>query len=937
MIVICLLTIVFGMVAPMVSAETREIPIHKVTLLDKNFIRDTGKPTPVVFSFPAAAGQAEIRLTNGVNGTRVSSATISINDNLVFGPSDFNQNVGFLSKLIQVNEGSNILSVTLKSKPGSIINIQIVQNIAAEAAAVVGSDGGVMTVDDPNSPIFGTKLEIPQGSITDPIIIRLVPKSVDAPLPQETVNAGPSIDFEPNGTIFKEPVTITMPYNDSDYDGKIDGTDISEEYVCALTYDERLSCWLYLDKIGQDTTNKTISFITNSFSNKKVGTFDPHKFGSINCLFFTIDGLDLRKIFTQGEQPNYRIGYLTPALINGMNLGLKPADVYTFGNGIQSWSGDADYTEKYAFDLIQVMTSEFYKSKILHKQFIIVTHSWGTVLAFLALSYSNVTPDLFITLSTPLASQNIDGLPALGSPSLVTSYLWKEVGDTIKTLSYLNRHNPQYGMWINYWARGDLVSGPILPGIFYTQELYYTPSSINRFKDICIDSKNPRDLLTTPTYHAITSLDAAGVDYNVPGVSEGSWKEYGIADDQNLLLLARLSRSNVEKNIRDALISCRISRYDGKKYRTKDPHSSISTFTLTYAQLIQPDLDKVNSAWVIDPNGLRTALPYISGNLFECQFLNAPLDGIYTFGSQLNDGRTVFCEIQYIPGQLSYPVITNLHNGDIINILTPTIDWQDVPNAAVYKVKVWNESKTTLLFDSKNYGGYFSESNYTIPGGVLNFGNTYAIEVFAYESGAMHASYISFFITTNQSQDSVIFASIQNYYSHEYYLAVATKKDISEFNMTGPNITNQGMVHSRHVLARLSQRPNIGDEYTIWIKFIDNSIETKFFTVDRINDNFSYILTPSNGTSIISTNPLLISWIAVQNVVRYRMSVCEITGQGEPELWSYDTSSGTTSIYFNADGQALSLITSGKSYKIYLHTFDAYGNQATTISTFYAN
>ena len=278
---------------------------------------------------------------------------------------------------------------------------------------IIGPSGGVLEVNDPTSSIYGTRIEVPSGALNEPILLTMDEIVSGKEPPEGAVSAGPTINFGPDGTAFATEVTITMPYYDLNDDGLIDGTDIPEEYVCSLTYDEGKSRWLYLKKIRQDTENNTITFSARHFSNDYVVAQNPSNSGRDDVAFFTIDGLDFDKtadwktLFfgSLGYDGEFRPAYLKTALLDGMNLGLKPSDVYSYDETTEtkiSWSGDANYTECILPDIVSAMTSEYSRAKSSEKKFVLMTHSWGTVLAFLALEYSKVEPDLFITLSSPL-------------------------------------------------------------------------------------------------------------------------------------------------------------------------------------------------------------------------------------------------------------------------------------------------------------------------------------------------------------------------------------------------------------------------------------------------------------------------------------------------------------------------------------------------------
>lgn len=88
--------------------------------------------------FKAVDGGALVKVYNGAQedeAQKVSSATIFINGKKVIGPSNFNQNMDYIEKMVEVNGGDNSLEVSLKSKPGGKIKVEIVQpNVLALSA-----------------------------------------------------------------------------------------------------------------------------------------------------------------------------------------------------------------------------------------------------------------------------------------------------------------------------------------------------------------------------------------------------------------------------------------------------------------------------------------------------------------------------------------------------------------------------------------------------------------------------------------------------------------------------------------------------------------------------------------------------------------------------------------------------------------------------------
>jgi hypothetical protein len=87
--------------------------------------KGNGTPVSQFENFSGMSGEATLKVCNVAEAEKISSATISINENVVVGSSNFNQNVGCIEKTVSLNEGDNILEVLLKSKPDGKISVQI--------------------------------------------------------------------------------------------------------------------------------------------------------------------------------------------------------------------------------------------------------------------------------------------------------------------------------------------------------------------------------------------------------------------------------------------------------------------------------------------------------------------------------------------------------------------------------------------------------------------------------------------------------------------------------------------------------------------------------------------------------------------------------------------------------------------------------------------
>ena len=93
----------------------------------KEYFRTEGKPNIYYDTFSGVNFEGQITVINGAeNGKhRISSAKITVNDQQIFGPRDFNQEIASLEAPINIKE-SNTISVELRSGgPGSYLTVKV--------------------------------------------------------------------------------------------------------------------------------------------------------------------------------------------------------------------------------------------------------------------------------------------------------------------------------------------------------------------------------------------------------------------------------------------------------------------------------------------------------------------------------------------------------------------------------------------------------------------------------------------------------------------------------------------------------------------------------------------------------------------------------------------------------------------------------------------
>lgn len=212
----------------------------EVTLLaPRQFSRTTEAPDIYNDTFPGRPGIGKIVVHNGgVDGVDlVSGAIIKINGNEIFGTNDFNQKVTILEASILLNE-NNSISVELRSKPGTYLSVEIKQELPIEASKTVGSGGGEIIIDDINSPIYGTRVDIPAGALTEEstISLFLTPIFQEISDPRLIRNM-PVIEFSSSAeqTLFSLPINISIPLRDYD--------PVDSKLPLVLHYNEESGAW----------------------------------------------------------------------------------------------------------------------------------------------------------------------------------------------------------------------------------------------------------------------------------------------------------------------------------------------------------------------------------------------------------------------------------------------------------------------------------------------------------------------------------------------------------------------------------------------------------------------------------------------------------------------------------------------------------------------
>jgi hypothetical protein len=157
-LLLTILLCVAGLVPGAEAQVTATTPVFGPT----TYTRTTGAPNQYTTTFSAPSwivSPYDLHIVNGdASGTNrvygaISSATITLNGVQVAGPSDFNQNVATIDRSVTL-QATNTLKVTLASKPGSFLTINVfgtsADHTSPQIAIVSPNNGSYINTATPN-------------------------------------------------------------------------------------------------------------------------------------------------------------------------------------------------------------------------------------------------------------------------------------------------------------------------------------------------------------------------------------------------------------------------------------------------------------------------------------------------------------------------------------------------------------------------------------------------------------------------------------------------------------------------------------------------------------------------------------------------------------------------------------------------------------------
>ncbi len=136
-----------------------------------------------------------------------------------------------------------------------------------EIEKIIGSAGGVVEVTDPESPLYGVKLEIPSGALDFDQNISIRTSNSRPSLPSTILEPmGEPISFSPSGTQFKSLVEVTLPYDDN--------IDETKDVVFVAIHDKSSGEWQIPTLLAVDEINNRITVGIRHFSDE-IGVIIP--------------------------------------------------------------------------------------------------------------------------------------------------------------------------------------------------------------------------------------------------------------------------------------------------------------------------------------------------------------------------------------------------------------------------------------------------------------------------------------------------------------------------------------------------------------------------------------------------------------------------------------------------------------------------------------
>ena len=233
----------------------------------------TSSSTPLTVVMGSAGALATVTITgqNGFSGSvsvKVSGlpAGITANPKSSMVAAGQSQGITFIAT---ADASVTDFQATISGSSGSLnASSVLVGNVNLPPnSTVVGPAGGTIAITDPSSSINGVQLLVPINALSSNALIQLNPVSATSiPLfPTGTVFAGMAVELLPSGLQFAIPATLTLPFEDGDQDGVVDGSNVLSSSLSVTRFDDQTQ--LFSDtECFTDTVAQTVQCDITGFS-----------------------------------------------------------------------------------------------------------------------------------------------------------------------------------------------------------------------------------------------------------------------------------------------------------------------------------------------------------------------------------------------------------------------------------------------------------------------------------------------------------------------------------------------------------------------------------------------------------------------------------------------------------------------------------------------
>ena len=222
-------------------------------------------------------------------------------------------------------------------------------------------------------------------------------------------------------------------------------------------------------------------------------------------------------------------------------------------------------------------------------------------------------------------------------------------------------------------------------------------------------------------------------DQNVDNGSSSPWEQSESVEFLTTAITGGASSPDIDLNNLGAYV-----------IHTVRPDTSNSSYWLTFEVKVT-DTDgvpaNIESVQVVYPDGLTTLdLRYDE----EISTTEAIYEGyeVYDDSSEIQEGVYTFIITDYDSNmrlgndtldvnEVHLPVNLTPAADSVVTTSTPTIEWDDVPGALRYRVRLYDGYDTPL-----QWSDYLTESTYTFDPGVLELNKTYSYRIYSYREQA---------------------------------------------------------------------------------------------------------------------------------------------------------------------------------------------------------